>query len=63
LLECDHPPNRKVVLHSQKSPVSADLLGLGLLLDVDALLGVPRHLNGLDDRDSLTATTFEPFGY
>jgi len=50
------------VLRPQKSPVSTDLLGLGLLLDVDALLGVPRHLNGLDDWDALTATPFESFG-
>ena len=50
------------MLRPQKSPVSADLLGLGLLLDVDALLGVPRHLDGLDDWDALTATPFESFG-
>ncbi len=50
------------MLRPQKSPVSADLLGLGLLLDVDALLGVPRHLDGLDHRDSLTAAPFESFG-
>ena len=43
--------------------MSADLLGLGLLLDVDALLGVPRHLDGLDHWDALTATPFGSIGY
>ncbi len=42
--------------------MSADLLGLGLLLDVDALFGVPRYFDGLDHRDSLTATPFESCG-
>ncbi len=51
------------MLRPQKSPVSADLLGLGLLLDVDALLGVPRYFDGLDHRDSLTATPFGSIGY
>jgi len=51
------------VLRLQESAVSADLLGLGLLLDLDALLGVPRHLDGLDHRDALTPTPFGSIRY